>query len=106
MTSGIRSPWDIAHTQDAQVQDLSEALVREHLHALQSDHWEETNALEIYRSMGLTVRVNDRDVPRNIALLFFSHDPAKRLEERRLRLSYLLRTARGAYKQNARSAEV
>lgn len=78
MTSGIRSPWDIAHTQDAQVEDLSEALVREHLHALQSDHWEETNALEIYRSMGLTVRVNDRDVPRNIALLFFSHDPAKR----------------------------
>ena len=70
-------PWDSRAALNATVDDLSEAAVREHLRACGSALLDEPDARTIYRKMDIVRRVNDHDVPRNVALLFFSRDPAR-----------------------------
>ena len=75
-----RVPWDDRLALDAQVEDLREVKVREHLHDVGSglispNH--QLDSLEIYRRMRLTKAVNDHEAPRNVGLLFFSEDPER-----------------------------
>lgn len=75
-----RVPWDDRVASDAQVEDLREIKVREHLHDVGSGliHASQPlDPLEIYRRMRLTKAVNDHEVPRNVGLLFFSEDPER-----------------------------
>ena len=71
-----RIPWDDRRAKDARVEDISETLVREHLRSTRSALLDESNAIEIYRRLGLTRPVNDHEIPRNVSLLFFSGRPA------------------------------
>ena len=71
-----RVPWDDRRAPEAQVGDLREAKVREYLRDVQSGLYEESNEQDVYRRMRLTMKVNGHEVPRNVGLLFFSHDPA------------------------------
>ncbi len=71
-----RVPWDDRAQFDARIEDLREQKVREHLHAVSSGLVDEPAAAHIYRRMRLTRRVNEHEVPRNVALLFFADDPA------------------------------
>ena len=70
-------PWDSRAALNATVSDLSETMVREHLRASGSALLDEPDARSIYRKMDIVRRVNDHEVPRNVALLFFSRDPAR-----------------------------
>ena len=70
-----RVPWDDRRALDAGLADLHEMAVREHLHEIGSGLTDEPDAVEIYRRMGITMRVNDHDVPRNVGLLFFAAEP-------------------------------
>ena len=70
-----RVPWDDRRALQARVEDLRAELVREYLRDVRSGLLNQRDALEIYRRMRLTVPVNGHDVPRNVALLFFSDAP-------------------------------
>ena len=70
-------PWDTQIAQDAQLDDLREATVREHLHDVGSALRRQPDAAIIYRHMGITASVNNHEVPRNVGLLFFSEDPRR-----------------------------
>ena len=70
-----RVPWDDRRAQDARIEDLRDAKVREYLRDVRSGLLEEPNERDVYRRMRITVRVNDHEVPRNAGLLFFSSDP-------------------------------
>ena len=66
-----RVPWDVRRAHDARVEDMREAKVREHLRDVRSGLLDEPDEKTVYRRMGLTMRVNDHEVPRNAGLLFF-----------------------------------
>lgn len=70
-----RQPWDGRPAQDAQMADLNDAKVREHLRDAGSALVEEPDALRIYRRMRLTAQMKEREVPRNVGLLCFARDP-------------------------------
>lgn len=71
-------PFDDRARYDAEVNDLSPALVRHHLHLARSRLAEDgVETHERYRKMQLLKRVNSHEVPRNVALLFFSEDPRR-----------------------------
>lgn len=67
--------WDARAAFDATVDDLSETVVREHLRACGSALLDEAAPRIMYRKMDIVQRVNDHEVPRNVALLFFSPIP-------------------------------
>jgi len=70
-------PWDSRTAADATVDDISETLVREHLRDCGSALLDEPDARHIYRKMDIVRRINDHELPRNVALLFFSRDPSQ-----------------------------
>ncbi|MDE2784288.1 MAG: putative DNA binding domain-containing protein [Gemmatimonadota bacterium] len=70
-------PWDTRMATDATVDDISETKVREHLRACGSALSDEPDARHIYRKMDIVRRVNDHELPLNVALLFFSRDPSR-----------------------------
>ena len=70
-----RVPWDDRVAHRARIEDLREAMVREHLHEVRSMLRDEPDAATIYRKMRLTAPVNDHEAPRNVGLLFFSDSP-------------------------------
>ena len=70
-------PWDSRTATDATVDDISETKVREHLRDSGSALSEEQHARHIYRKMDLVRRVNDHELPLNVALLLFSRDPSR-----------------------------
>ena len=72
-----RVPWDDRRARTARMEDLSESRVREHLRDTRSGLLDEPDAGNVYRRMRITARVNDHEVPRNAALLFFSMNPAR-----------------------------
>ena len=72
-----RVPWDDRRAPDAQVEDLREAKVREHLRDIRSGLLDQPDERDVYRRMRLVVRVNDHEVPRNAGLLFFSKAPTQ-----------------------------
>ena len=70
-------PWDNQAAHGAQLGDLREAMVREHLHDVRSALREQPDAATVYRHMGITVPVNNHETPRNVGLLFFADDPMR-----------------------------
>ncbi len=87
-------PWDSRAALNATVDDLSETLVREHLRACESALLDESDTRTIYRKMDIVRRVNDHEVPRNVALLFFSRDPTRWFPGAKIETS-ILRTGAG-----------
>ena len=71
----IRMPWDNQAAHLAQVEDLSETLVRRHLHEVDSALRDDPDTLAIYRSMRIIDKANGSESPRNVGLLFFSNSP-------------------------------
>lgn len=70
-------PWDDRRTVDARVEDLRETKVREYLRDVGSGLVDASAALDIYRRMRITTKVNDHEVPRNVGLLCFSGNPER-----------------------------
>jgi ATP-dependent DNA helicase RecG len=70
-----RVPFDDRRASPFTLNELRSTLVREFLAEVHSKLVQETDDREIYRRMGLTVKLNGIEVPRNIALLFFSDEP-------------------------------
>ena len=70
-----RPPWDDRQAVGVRLEDIRESLVREHLSAVESALLRLPDTKEVYRRLGITVRVNDHDAPRNVALLLFSSRP-------------------------------
>ena len=77
MEQAARVPWDDRRAMDATTEDLREAKVREFLHDVVSGLLNEPDARVVYQHMGLTAPVNGHQAPRNVGLLFFSHDPLR-----------------------------
>ena len=77
MQQTARVPWDDRPAHDAQVEDMREAKVREHLRDVESGLLDEPDERSIYRWMQLTKKVNDHETPRNVGLLFFARDPVE-----------------------------
>lgn len=77
MQQTARVPWDDRRASDAEVEDVSESRVREHLRETRSGLLKERDARVIYRRMRITTRVNAHEKPRNVGLVFFSGDPAR-----------------------------
>lgn len=69
-----RIPFDDRRAVGATNEDLSFSLVREFLREVRSDLVTETDASRVYRGMRIVSPVNGHTVPRNIGLLFFSHE--------------------------------
>ena len=72
-----RVPWDDRRAHDGRVEDVREAKVREYLRDVRSGLPDETDEHDLYRRLRLTMKVNDHEVPRNAALLFFSSRPTR-----------------------------
>ncbi|WP_295441037.1 RNA-binding domain-containing protein [uncultured Thiodictyon sp.] len=70
-----RVPFDDRRAHAARNDDLSLSLVREFLNDVRSDLRDDQDAEHTYRAMQIVSRVNGHSVPRNVALLFFSHNP-------------------------------
>jgi ATP-dependent DNA helicase RecG len=77
LEQAAKVPFDDRRTHDFVVDDIRSALVREYLHEVRSDLLNEPSDLKRYRQMRLILRINDHEVPRNVALLFFSDDPER-----------------------------
>ncbi|MCP4663751.1 MAG: hypothetical protein GY856_50855, partial [bacterium] len=69
-----RFPFDDRRAPEHSLNRLRSTLVREFLDEVGSALVNEPDELTIYRRMRLTARINGYDVPRNVALLFFSDD--------------------------------
>jgi len=73
-----RIPFDDRRNASVSIDVISPQLVRNFLSDIKSDLVSpEANIpeLDLYRNLHLTARINDHDVPKNIALLFFANDP-------------------------------
>ncbi len=68
-------PFDDRRASEFSLNDLRSTLVREFLHDVRSSLIEEQDDYEIYRRLWLTAKINSHEVPKNIALLFFTNDP-------------------------------
>ena len=69
-------PWDDrAGPSGSKQEDLRESKVREYLRDVGSNLGEETDPKELYRRLRIVRRQNGHDIPKNIALLFFSPEP-------------------------------
>ena len=77
MEQAARVPWDDRRAMDATIEDLREAKVREFLHDVGSGLLNEPDTGVVYQHMRLTAPVNGHQAPRNVGLLFFSHDPLR-----------------------------
>ena len=75
MEQTARVTWDDCRAMDATLEDLREAKVREFLRDTGSGLINEPNARVVYERLRITARANGHEVPRNVGLLFFSHDP-------------------------------
>lgn len=70
-----RVPWDDRAARTARVEDMREVKVREFLRDIRSGLLDEPDARDVYRHLRIVTRVNGREMPRNVGLLFFSDDP-------------------------------
>ncbi|MFN7921986.1 MAG: ATP-binding protein [Bryobacteraceae bacterium] len=71
-----RTPFDDRRNNQSRVEDISSTLVRKYLHDVRSDLLEHhDDDREIYRRLQLVSPVNAHEVPRNVALLFFTENP-------------------------------
>jgi ATP-dependent DNA helicase RecG len=73
-----RVPFDDRRSFEGSLEDISEPLIREHLRQVGSRVPDGSVATpELLRRMRLSTRVNGHEVPRNVALLFFSTEPER-----------------------------
>jgi ATP-dependent DNA helicase RecG len=70
-----RIPFDDRPARSHRLGDLRATLVREFLQETGSALLEEREDVAVYRHMRLSARLNEHEVPRNVALMFFSDDP-------------------------------
>lgn len=70
-----RIPFDDRRNPQARIEALSESQIREFLYAVGSKLVDEPDLRTIQRAMRLVTRINGHEVPRNVALLFFTNDP-------------------------------
>ena len=71
-----RVPWDDRAARTARVEDMREVKVREFLRDVRSGLLDDPDARDVYRRLRIVTRINGREIPRNVGLLFFSDDPA------------------------------
>lgn len=76
MQQTARVPFDDRRGPAAN-EDLSISLVREFLKDVRSDLLQEHDAERVYGAMQIVRQVNGHTAPRNVALLFFSNEPAR-----------------------------
>ncbi len=75
-----RIPFDDRRNFEWPLDEISPTLVRKHLSDVRSDFASDGLVPaddQLYRRLGLVAKVNSHEVPRNIALLFFSERPEK-----------------------------
>lgn len=71
------APWDNELARDARVQDLREAIVREHLHSVGNKLRDDPDAIAVFRKMNIIAPATGQELPRNVGLLFFSSEPER-----------------------------
>ena len=71
------APWDNELARDARVQDLREAIVREHLHSVGNELRDDPDAIAVFRKMNIIAPATGQELPRNVGLLFFSSEPER-----------------------------
>ena len=81
-----RKPFDDRPAPEFALTDLRASLVREFLREIGSGLLEEPDDGEVYRRAQLSARMNGREVPRNVALMFFSDDPERAFPGARIEL--------------------
>ncbi len=87
MTS--RVPYDDDVAAGYSFADLSPSHLREFLHQTgRKDLLEIDDDAEVYRLLGLTVKVNDHEAPKNAALLFFHREPQTIFRGASIRFAY------------------
>jgi len=71
-------PFDDRRSLSGKLEDISPILVKNYLTDIRS-HLVEQNLdiIDIFRKLHLLVKINDHEIPRNVALLFFNDDPEK-----------------------------
>ena len=77
MRQTARVPWDDRRAEEARIEDLSGARVREYLRNAGSGLLDVPDEPEIYRRMRIVTRINEHEVPRNAGLLFFADEPER-----------------------------
>jgi ATP-dependent DNA helicase RecG len=75
MQQTARVPFDDRRANGATNDDLNFTLVREFLRDVGSDLLQEPDTERVYASMRIVAKTNGHFVPRNIALMFFTHAP-------------------------------
>ncbi len=78
MELAAKIPFDDRRALSARLEDISPSLVRRFVHLIGSkllDHQPQLTDREIYRRLRIVLPVNDHEVPRNAALLFFNDEP-------------------------------
>ena len=70
-----RVPFDDRRAFNARLEDLREGRVREFLRDARSSLVDKPDVRAVYRRARFSYRINDHEVPRNVALLFFTDDP-------------------------------
>lgn len=70
-----KTPFDDRPAPAFVLADLRSSLLREYLRETGSRLLAEPDETELYWRLRLTARTNGREVPRNVALMFFSEDP-------------------------------
>jgi len=91
-------PFDDRRSHERRVEDLSPALVRRFLVDVRSDLAGTAQPVpedDLYRRLRITVRVNSREVPRNVGLLFFSDDPDRYFRGARIEVAHFSDDAGG-----------
>lgn len=76
-TGKAAPPFDDRPAPRFRLEDLRATLVREFLREVRSGLLLEPEDAEVYRRMLLTAPMNGYEVPRNVALMFFSDDPER-----------------------------
>lgn len=73
-------PFDDRRSLAATVDDISASLIRQFLADIRSylaSNEGKIDEVEVYRRLRLVVKVNDHEIPRNVALLFFNDGPER-----------------------------
>lgn len=86
MRMTVKVPFDDRPARQFRLSDLRSTLVREFLRETGSALLDEKDDLTVYRCMRLSSAMNDHEVPRNVALMFFSDDPQQAFPGARIEL--------------------
>jgi len=90
-----RVPFDDRHALSARLEDLRDGHVREFLSDVRSGLVDEPDIRSAYKHAWLSYRINDHEVPRNVALLFFTDDPEQWFRGARIEVAQFADDAAG-----------